>query len=150
MDQDSPAAVPFSSCDLVAPSSTESEPAPPARSFDTKERVRLMRDGVVNYSGFVTNGLVGIILVPVMLRCLGPESYGLWLAALATHGMLGGFDFGLHWSITREVSAAPSAPSEETVGFVRAAGNVYLLLGITGAVLIATLGLPLSGALHLS
>jgi O-antigen/teichoic acid export membrane protein len=110
-----------------------------------------MRDGVVNYSGFVTHGLTGIILVPVMLRCLGSEPYGLWLAALATYGMLSGFDFGLHWSVTREISAALNAgPSDETVGFVLAAGNLYLLLGITGAVLIATLGLPISAALHLS
>jgi O-antigen/teichoic acid export membrane protein len=133
----------------VAPSSAQ--PAPQAGGLDTKERVRLMRDGVVNYAGFVANGLAGIILVPVMLRCLGTESYGLWLAALATYGMLSSFDFGLHWSVTREISAALNAgPSENTTGFVLAAGNLYLLLGITGAVLIATLGLPISAGLHLS
>ena len=71
MDQDTPAAVPFSSRDLTAAASAEPPPASQAGSFDTKERVRLMRDGVVNYSGFVTNGLAGIILVPVMLRYLG-------------------------------------------------------------------------------
>ncbi len=110
-----------------------------------------MRDGVVNYSGFVANGLAGIILVPVMLRCLGTESYGLWLAALAVYGMLGGFDFGLQWSVTREISAASStAMSEETIGFVKAAGNLYLLQGLIGAVLIAISGLPISQGLHLS
>ncbi len=148
MDPDSPAAVPISSRDLT--DSASAQPPPDAGSFGIKERVRLMRDGVVNYSGFVTNGLAGIILVPVMLRCLGAESYGLWLAALATYGMLSGFDFGLHWSITREVSASPNKLSEETVGFVNAAGNIYLLLGIIGAALIAALGLPISGGLHLS
>ena len=110
-----------------------------------------MRDGVVNYSGFVSNGIAGIILVPVMLRYLGAEAYGLWLAALATYGLLSGFDFGLQWSVTREVSAASNTKfSEETAGFVRAAGNLYILLGIAGAVLIGTLGLPLSSGLHLS
>jgi hypothetical protein len=64
MDQDNPVAVPILSRDLTALSSAEPEPAPQAGSLDTKERVRLMRDGVVNYSGFVTNGLAGIILVP--------------------------------------------------------------------------------------
>ena len=67
----------------LTPSSSEQRPATSARSFDIEHRLRLMRDGMVNYSGFVTSGLAGIILVPVMLRCLGTESYGLWLVALA-------------------------------------------------------------------
>ena len=106
---------------------------------------------MVNYSGVVTSGLAGVILVPVMLRYLGTESYGLWLAAVAVWGMLGSFDFGLHWSVTREVaSALDSTLSEDAVGFVTSAGNLYLLLGLLGAVAIAILGFPFSRGLHLS
>jgi O-antigen/teichoic acid export membrane protein len=110
-----------------------------------------MRDGVVNYSGFVTNGLAGIILVPVMLRYLGTEPYGLWLAAMAVWGMLGSFDLGLYWSVSREIaSAVGNILTEDAAGFVSAAGNLYLLLGLLGAVAIAILGFPFSRGLHLS
>ena len=151
MDQDTPTAVTLSSREMTVSSSAEPESAAMADSLDTKERLRLMRDGVVNYSGFVTSGLVGIILVPVMLRYLGAESYGLWLAAMAVWGMLGSFDFGLYWSVSREIASALGTTfSEDAVGFVSAAGNLYLLLGLLGGVTIAILGFPFSRGLHLS
>src|SRR2546428_9983399 len=110
-----------------------------------------MADGLVNYSGFLISGLIGLALVPLMVRYLGTESYGLWLAALAISGMVSGFDFGLFWSVTREVSAEHSSqPPGQTASFVSAAGNLYLLFGIAGALLIAAFSVPLGRGLHLS
>jgi O-antigen/teichoic acid export membrane protein/SAM-dependent methyltransferase len=110
-----------------------------------------MADGVINCAGLLFSGLVGIILVPIMLRGLGAELYGLWVAALAVSGIAGVFDFGLGWSVTREVAAAERGEGcESTVRFVAATGNTYLLLGLVGAVFVAGLGLPFSKALGLS
>lgn len=110
-----------------------------------------MRDGVVNYSGFIASSLAGLILVPVMLRDLGVESYGLWLAAMATADIFSGFDLGLSWGVTREVSGAASVGfGEPTVSFVTAAANLYLWLGVAEAGLVAALGVSLSRGLHLS
>ena len=151
MDPHTSAAVAPPSDNTAACASAEQGLDPQDGLFSTGERLRLMRDGVVNYSGFVTSGLVGIILVPVMLRYLGTESYGLWLAAAAVSGLLGGVDFGLFWSVTREVSGSLNTTlSDATIGFVSAAGNLYLLLGIIGAGLIAGLGFPIRAGLHLS
>jgi O-antigen/teichoic acid export membrane protein len=150
MDPDTLAAVVAASHDQADSPGVSPAPVLPA-GIDTTERLRLMRDGVVNYSGYVVSGVAGIILVPVLLRVLGSESYGLWLAALAVSGMFGGIDFGLYWSVTREISATlTSKIDEETSGFVASAGNLYLLLGLVGAGLIAGLGFPISGGLHLS
>ena len=133
MDQDTPAAVTLSSRDMTVSSSAEPESAAKADSLDTKERLRLMRDGVVNYSGFVTSGLAGIILVPVMLRYLGTESYGLWLAAMAVWGMLGSFDFGLYWSVSREIASALGTTfSEDAIGFVTRGGKSLSVAGSLG------------------
>jgi len=119
--------------------------------LDVNERVRLMRDGVFNNSSLFISGLIGIVLVPIMLKGLGAESYGLWIAALSVAGLVGFFDFGLGLSVTRTVAASLSGktPNEPTT-FMRAAGTGYLAVGLTGAVLIATLGIPLSGGLRLS
>jgi O-antigen/teichoic acid export membrane protein/SAM-dependent methyltransferase len=119
--------------------------------LEVGERVRLMRDGVFNNTSLIVSGLIGIFLVPIMLRGLGVESYGLWIAALSVVGVVGLFDFGLGLSVTREVAASLNhASRSEAARFVKAAGNAYCLVGIAGAILIATLGLPLRSGLHLS
>lgn|ERR1039458_2138000 len=38
------------------------------------ERVRLMRDGVLNNASLILSGLISIVIVPVMLKGLGPTS----------------------------------------------------------------------------
>ena len=101
MDPDTPTAVVVPSRDHTDSSGSAPNPEP-SDGVDTKERIRLMRDGVVNYSGYVASGVAGIILVPVLLRVLGSESYGLWLAALAVSGMFGGVDFGSIGASTRK------------------------------------------------
>ncbi|MDR3673848.1 MAG: SAM-dependent methyltransferase [Acidobacteriota bacterium] len=117
----------------------------------TDERVRLMRDGVFNNASLLISGLIGIVLVPIMLRGLGVESYGLWIAALSVVGTVGLFDFGLGLSVTREVAASlGNAGGSESAPFIKAAGTIFSLFGIGGCILIATLGLPLSSGLHLS
>ena len=115
------------------------------------ERVRLMRDGVFNNASLLISGLLSIVLVPIMLRGLGVESYGLWIAALSVAGTVGLFDFGLGMSVTREVAASlSSAAGSEPAPFVKSAGIIFSLVGIAGGIIIATLGLPLSSGLHLS
>jgi O-antigen/teichoic acid export membrane protein len=124
---------------------------PTQRALEEGERVRLMRDGVFNNASLLISGLIGIVLVPVMLKGLGVESYGLWIAALSVAGTVGLVDFGLGMSVTREVAASLNrGQGSETPPFVKAAGTVFFLVGAVGAMLIATLGLPLSSGLHLS
>jgi O-antigen/teichoic acid export membrane protein len=122
-----------------------------AEALDVDERVRLMRDGVVNNSSLLVSGLIGIFLVPIMLRGLGAESYGLWIAALSVVGVVGLFDFGLGLSVTREVAASLNSESRSAAArFVKAARTAFFLVGAAGAILISALGLPLSRGLHLS
>jgi O-antigen/teichoic acid export membrane protein len=118
--------------------------------LNVDERVRLMRDGVINYSAILISGLVGIFLTPIMLRGLGTESYGIWIAALAVGSMLGVLDFGLGWSLTREVAAVSEETVGETARFVMAVGHAYAVIGIVGTVLIATIGILMSESLTLS
>jgi O-antigen/teichoic acid export membrane protein/2-polyprenyl-3-methyl-5-hydroxy-6-metoxy-1,4-benzoquinol methylase len=124
---------------------------PPLVVLDVDERVRLMFDGVFNSSSILVSGLIGFFLVPIMLRGLGVESYGIWIAALSLVGIIGLFDFGLGLTVIREVAASLNQASRsETAKFVKAARNAFFLVGVFGAVLIATLGLPLSHGLRLS
>ena len=120
-------------------------------ALDVDARVRLMRDGVINNAGLVVSGVVSLILVPFLLKGLGAEAYGLWIAALVLAGLMGVLDVGLGTSVIREVAATLSTEiRDETTRFVAATGNAYLVIGLVGALLIMILGVPLSAGMHLS
>jgi len=129
--------------------SNQPVPRPPETGLDVQEKIRLIRDGVINYSGLLVSGVVGLVLVPIMLKGLGQEVYGLWVAAMALVGLAGILDFGLGASVTQAVAAGDKG--RDTVSrFVTSAGTGFLVIGVAGGVVVAALGLPLSGALRLS
>lgn len=119
-------------------------------TLDVTERTRLMRDGLINNVSLLISGIVGIVLVPLMLKGLGAGYYGLWVVAMTVAGLVGMFDFGLFATVVREVSSCQHGEmSEETCVFVEGAANGYLLLGLTEALLLGTLGFLLAGRLQL-
>lgn len=119
--------------------------------LDASERLRLARDGLINSSASIISGLVGIVLVPIMLRGLGAENYGLLIVASIVSGMAMTIDVGVGFSVTREIAATSrSGASEETVRFVRTAAVTYVALGLLGSLVIGGLGQPLSNWLKLS
>lgn len=125
--------------------------AEPHLPFDVHERLRLIRDSLINNSSYLISGVVGILLVPILLHGLGAELYGLWIAVLAVASVIQVVDFGLGLSVAREVAAAQTGQGqEEAARFVAAAGRAYLILGGLGGVLLFLFGLPLSGGLQLS
>jgi O-antigen/teichoic acid export membrane protein len=120
-------------------------------ALDVDARVRLMRDGMINNAGLVVSGVVSLILVPFLLKGLGAEAYGLWIAALVLSGLMGAFDVGLGTSLIREVAATLSTNiRDETTRFVAATGSAYVVIGLVGALLVMILGVPLSAGMHLS
>jgi O-antigen/teichoic acid export membrane protein/2-polyprenyl-3-methyl-5-hydroxy-6-metoxy-1,4-benzoquinol methylase len=110
-----------------------------------------MRDGVINASGFIATRLLGIFLVPIMLKGLGVEMYGLWLAASSLTVLFSSIDFGLGWGLVRVVSASyEDSSNRDADRFISCAAMAFVLLGTGGALLTAGSGLVLSGHFHLS
>jgi O-antigen/teichoic acid export membrane protein/2-polyprenyl-3-methyl-5-hydroxy-6-metoxy-1,4-benzoquinol methylase len=127
------------------------EPGDPVTApIPVAERIRLIRDSLINYSGVLVAGVVGIAVVPTMLDRLGAESYGLWVAVLASVAVIGEVDFGLSTIVTREVAAAPRTDHAGTGRLLAAVGVWYLALAIVGAVLVGSLGNVVEGELKLS
>ena len=50
---------------------------PDSETLDPSERVRLMKDGLVNCSEFLLAGILGVFMIPILLRGLGAQAYGL-------------------------------------------------------------------------
>lgn len=118
--------------------------------LELSERHKLMNDGLVNNMALVVSGLVGIVLVPLMLKWLGAESYGIWIVALATTALLSRVDLGLYPTVVREVaSASDGTMDDERCLFLEGAANAYLLLGAVGALLLGIVGYLLAGHLNI-
>jgi O-antigen/teichoic acid export membrane protein/SAM-dependent methyltransferase len=126
--------------------------APAEREFGdalaTGERIRLIRDGLVNYSGVLVAGVVGIAVVPTMLSHLGAQTYGLWVVVLAFVALVAEVDCGLSPIVTREIAADPS--SEATSRLVVSAAAAFLVLAVAGGLLVGALGTAIGGGLGLS
>jgi O-antigen/teichoic acid export membrane protein len=129
---------------MIQAGSEAGEPVPTA-PIPVAERTRLIRDGVVNYSGLLVAGIVGIAVVPTMLDRLGAESYGLWVAVLAAVALIGEIDFGIGTIVTRELAAAPQSGDLRIARLVMTAGVAYLALGLIGGVLVGSVGAAIDG-----
>jgi O-antigen/teichoic acid export membrane protein len=108
------------------------------------ERIKLMHQGLMNMLAPVLSALVGLVLVPIMFKGLGAELYGLWLVVMNlvdSSGVYG--DFGVSWSVMREIAASKGGADSAADQLVSAGANFYLLLAIGGAVIIAAAGLPI-------
>lgn len=119
------------------------------RALDSAQRARTMHQFVLNNLAPVVSSLCGILLVPALLKGLSAEFYGLWIAALALSGILGAFDFGLGWTLTRAV-ARQASESERPGHLLATIANCYLLLGLAGGLVIVLLGFPAGRGLRLS
>ncbi len=105
------------------------------------ERQKLIGDAVVNNLSTIMSAIVGLLLVPFMLKSLGQYDYGLWVVAGSLMGIILAADFGLGWSITRVVAADPAGAASGDADFVRSAANVYVLIGLGGCLVLGLAGL---------
>ncbi len=117
-------------------------PAP--EPADVQRERKLLRDALCNNLGPIFGSLLGLLLVPLYLRALGVERYGLWISAVTLATTIGAFDAGLTYCITRAVARAGE---EDPTPLLRAAAGALLLFGPIAAVLTASIGLSWSARL---
>lgn len=100
------------------------------------ERQRLRRDTFANYAGLIVPGTCEILLVPMLLRGLGREQYGVWLILVAIVAIGASLEVGLASIVTREVAREERKSQRDVL--LSAALAAFLGLGLTGAAVIAT------------
>ena len=111
------------------------------------ENVRLMRDSTIHALGLVLSSVAGLLLVPIMVRGLGAEGYGLWMASVAAIGVFGAFDLGLRLIIIRDL-AGELRPERAPV--IRAMFWLHVVVGLIAGVIVATGGTLGAAKFHLS
>lgn len=104
------------------------------------------RDIFANFLGRSWAMLMGIAFVPVYLAILGPEAYGLIGFYATLQAVLIIADFGLSWTITRELSRAPAseAGKRQSANLLRTLEVIYWLIAISTGTVVSIIGSALS------
>ena len=130
--------------------------APSAEECDPRglsARIRLVRESALNCAPAAISAVASLALVPIMLHRMGAENYGIWIACLTAANVATLLDFGLGWSVTREVAAANGACGDSRrppVEFVNGAGGAFVVMGLAGCLGVAGSTRVLIGAMGLS
>ncbi len=94
-------------------------------------------------ANFVTL-LIGLFLMPIVIRTLGDRHYGIWALSASILGFYGLFDFGISNAVARFVSRALGTEDEgDLLSFF--ATSFYLLCGLGVIVLLFAGGLAFCG-----
>lgn len=100
--------------------------------------VVLARNAGLNFIGQVVPLAIGVVAIPIILRGLGTEAFGLLSLAWVILGYIKVFDLGLGPAITRFVAGGSAISNGERLSaVVWTALSFQFLLGLTGAILLA-------------
>ena len=111
---------------------------------------QLFRNIVSNYVSVVWMGMLSLGFIPIYLRVLGPDQWGVVAVCMAVQGFLGLLDAGLGQIMPRDIALAQGNPSK-TIHVFQLFNRSYLVLGLLG-LLSAQLLVPviLSSWLHVT
>src|ERR1051326_3793678 len=105
------------------------------RSYSLKTNI------TANLAGTGWQALMGLIFVPLYIKFLGMESYGLIGLFAAIQGILGLLDIGLGNTLTREMARLSVLPDkeQETRNLVRTLETLYWAIAAFAGVVVAAL-----------
>lgn len=115
---------------------------------------RILLNASMNGVGQVAPMLLGVFAVPILIKGLGVERFGLLTLSWTLIGVFALFDFGLGRAITQSVSSALASGRHEDVEEIFDTGLIsILMLGLIAGVLLWVLANPIASSLkiqHLS
>lgn len=102
--------------------------------------LKLARHTFFNLLGLGAPLLFALVSIPVLVRVLGPERFGLLTLIWAVTSYFGLFDLGLGRALTQQLAITLDQKREEQVGPLSATALALMgLLGLVGGVLMAAL-----------
>ena len=105
---------------------------------------RTIHNGAVTVAGNLWAAVIGVVTLPVILRGLGAEQFGLWVLVLsmsATNGWLSIADLGIRTATVRAVAAPLAIGDRREAGHqLGAAASMIVGLALVVGSVVATLG----------
>lgn len=112
---------------------------------------RVIFNASMNGIGQVVPMILGVFVVPFLLRGFGVERFGLLTLGWTLIGVFALFDFGLGRAITQSTSSALASGGPEEVEEIFNTGLISILvLGIIGGVLLTILANPIASSLKVN
>lgn len=97
---------------------------------------RLVTGSALRIFEFMTTALLGIILMPFIIRSLGDKMYGLWIFAGSFLGYYGLMDFGLNSAIQRYISRATGVSDYEEINkVINTALVIFTIIGFAALII---------------
>jgi O-antigen/teichoic acid export membrane protein len=108
---------------------------------------RTLKNAVYSVMEFGWPILIALVATPYVVRTLGADAYGVLSIVGVTLGFFGFLDLGMGGAAVRQFAAAHERGDADGINAVL--GTVltfYIIVGLTGAALIAALAVPLAGS----
>ena len=103
-------------------------------------RKELAKNSLINLAGFALPLIVGLITIPLIVRGLGIERFGLLTLAWAVIGYFSLFDFGIGRAITQSIAERlDNCPTEEVARLAWTGLLLMAVFALIGASLVASL-----------
>lgn len=100
----------------------------------------LARNTIINLAGEVTPSFVALVALPIIIRALGVDRYGVLTLSIVVVGYFGLFDFGLGRAATKFIAeAAASSDQGKVPGLFWTSLFMMLAFGVAGGVVVAVL-----------
>jgi len=96
------------------------------------------RDAFLLIAGRITAAACGFIQIPIALRHLGPEVFGIWITLIGLLWTLAGFDFGLGYALQNRIGQALARDRPDVAAELARSGRRALIRIALLAVLPAT------------
>jgi len=99
---------------------------------------RVKKNVIANYLSSICTSVVGLVFVPVYIKFIGIEAYGLVGFFVTLQAITGLFDMGLSTTLNREMAygSANSATAPQIRDFLRTFEIIYWLIGLVMGVTI--------------
>jgi O-antigen/teichoic acid export membrane protein len=116
-----------------------------ARLKDDLRFARVLKGGASGVAGKIAAVVVNAVSLPITVRYLGQQQYGLWVTISTTITMIAVLDLGIANSLTNYISRAYAEQSEEMANRYYASAfwatcGIAILLGVIGLIISPHIG----------
>ncbi len=118
--------------------------------LQTKRRPSLEINAISNWLALGVNMVIGFILTPYLIKCLGANKYGIWLLIISVIGYSGLLDLGITSATMRYIARYVGQNDEKLLNeTINTSLAIFCLIGLIVAIASLFAAAPLANFFHI-